>query len=317
MIRQIPARGETKSNRMIHRGLRENLELYSMLLPLIALVFLFNYIPMYGIVIAFQDYLPGQPFLAFDGSVRWVGLAYFKKFVESIYFARLIKNTVYLSILNLVFGFWVPIAFALIVNEIKKIRYKKFVQTASYLPHFISSVVIAGLVISFLGRNGLINNFLSLFGVADENLLLNADAFPYVYTLTNVWTGFGFGSILYFSTIASIDPNLYESARIDGASRLKQAWYITLPGIKPVIAIRLILSIGAILYSNTEMILLLYNTSTYRTADVIGTYVYRMGILEGQFSAATAVGFFMSVIGFLLAFAANRVSNRLTGYGLW
>ena len=173
------------------------------------------------------------------------------------------------------------------------------------------------MVISFIDNQGLVTNFLTLFGFERQNYRINPDAFPATYTITNVWKGFGFGSILYFSTISSIDQGLYESAKLDGANRFQQVLHITLPGIKHVIAINLIMAIGGILNTNSDLILLLYTEATYNVADVIGTYTYRLGIVGGQYSYTTAAGLFMSVIGFILTYTANKVSNRLTGMGLW
>lgn len=293
----------------------EMLQYYSLLIPVLALIFVFCYIPMYGIVIAFQDYLPGSPFIG-EG-VRWVGLKYFERFIGGEYFTRLIRNTLVLSGLNLAFGFSVPILFALLMDQIKTTWLKKTIQTASYMPYFISSVVVAGMVISFIDTDGLVMQLLSVFGVPKQNLRINSGTFPWIYTVTNVWKSFGFGSILYFSTISSIDPGQYEAARIDGANRWMQVWHITLPGLRNIIAINLIMAIGGILNANSELILLLYTSATYDVADVIGTYTYRMGIEGGQYSYTTAAGLFMSLIGFALTFAANKVSNKLTGYGLW
>ena len=293
----------------------EMLQYYSLLIPVLALIFVFCYIPMYGIVIAFQDYLPGSPFIG-EG-VRWVGLKYFERFIGGEYFTRLIRNTLVLSGLNLAFGFSVPILFALLMDQIKTTWLKKTIQTASYMPYFISSVVVAGMVISFIDTDGLVMQLLSVFGVPKQNLRINSGAFPWIYTVTNVWKRFCFGSILYFSTISSIDPGQYEAARIDGANRWMQVWHITLPGLRNIIAINLIMAIGGILNANSELILLMYTPATYDVADVIGTYTYRMGIEGGQYSYTTAAGLFMSLIGFALTFAANKVSNRLTGYGLW
>ena len=293
----------------------EMLQYYSLLIPVLALIFVFCYIPMYGIVIAFQDYLPGSPFIG-EG-VRWVGLKYFERVIGGEYFTRLIRNTLVLSGLNLAFGFSVPILFALLMDQIKTTWLKKTIQTASYMPYFISSVVVAGMVISFIDTDGLVMQLLSVFGVPKQNLRINSGAFPWIYTVTNVWKSFGFGSILYFSTISSIDPGQYEAARIDGANRWMQVWHITLPGLRNIIAINLIMAIGGILNANSELILLMYTPATYDVADVIGTYTYRMGIEGGQYSYTTAAGLFMSLIGFALTFAANKVSNRLTGYGLW
>ncbi len=304
-----------RKNGMRSEYVRENLEMYSLLLPVLILVFIFCYIPLYGLVISFQDYSPGAPFVG-EG-VKWVGLKHFVNFVSSKYFYRILRNTLVLNSLNLIFGFTAPIIFALLANEVKRPKIKKLVQTASYLPYFISSVVVAGMVISFISTDGIVNQIVQMLGFARQSFRTDSSKFPIIYTITNVWKNFGFGSILYFSTLSSIDPALYESASIDGAGRFKQMWHISLPGLKNVIAITLILQIGSILSTNTELILLLYLPATYETADVIGTYIYRLGIEGGQFSYTTAVGLFMSLIGFLLTFFANKISNKLTGYGMW
>lgn len=307
----VPARRRPKYRRDI---VKENIEVWLMMLPVLALIFVFSYVPLWGVIIAFQNYQPGSPF--FDPA-NWVGLKHIRQFLNSPFFGRLITNTLRLSVLQILFAFWVPIIFALFLNEVTHMRFKKVVQTCSYMPYFVSSVVVAGMVISFLDVNGLINNLLALFGKQPYEYMTDPKAFPAIYTVTTIWKDFGFGSILYFSTLSSIDPSLYEAARIDGANHTQQIWHITLPGLKAVIAIKLIMSVGSILSSNTDMILLLYNTSTQKTADVIGTYVYRLGIQGGKFSYTTAVNLFMSLIAFLLTTAANKVSNKLTGSGLW
>ncbi len=299
------------------RYLRENVELGTLFLPAAILIILFCYIPLWGVVIAFQDYVAGNSLFAFDDSVKWVGLKHFLKFVNNRYFFRLLGNTFRLSVLNLVFGFTIPIIFALLLNEVRNMRYKKIVQTSSYLPYFISTVVAAGMMLSFLEINGLINNFSKLLGLEAKEYIIDPKYFSGIYTITNVWKHFGFGSILYFSTISSIDPVLYESATIDGANRWKQMLHITLPGIKFIIAVQLVLQVGRILSTNTDLVLLLYRSSTYSTADVIGTYIYREGIMGGKYSYSAAVGLFMSIIGFALTYIANKVSNKLTGYGMW
>lgn len=306
-----------KKPRYSKERIRENLQLYAIMLPVLVLIFIFCYIPMYGLVIAFQDYNPGNPFIAFDGSVKWVGLTHFITFAKSIYFFRLIKNTLLLSFYNLIFGFWVPIAFALLLNEVLNMHFKKLVQTASYMPYFISSVVVAGMVLSFIQTDGIVNSVFAIFGKAPVAYNTSASAFPVIYTLTNVWKSFGFNSILYLSSISSVDPSLYESARIDGANRLKQCMYITLPSILPTISIMLIFTVGSMLSSNSDLILLLYNSATYSTADVIDTYIYRIGIEGGQFSYTAAIGLFSTAINFILVFVANKISNKLTNYGLW
>ena len=296
--------------------LQENLELYSLFLPAAILIFIFCYIPLGGLIIAFQDYLAGNPIFAIS-NVRWVGLKHFQRFIKSVYFERLITNTLRLSMLNLLFGFTIPIMFALLLNEVRNLRYKKIVQTASYLPYFVSTVVAAGMMISFLEMGGVVNSVLKVFGIQPKEYIAYPNYYPAIYTITNVWKNFGFSSILYFSTISSIDPVLYESARMDGANRWQQMRHITLPGIKFIIAVQLVLKMGHILATNTDLALLLYRPSTYSTADVIGTYVYREGIRGGKYSYTTAIGLFMSVIGFMLTYITNRISNKLTGYGMW
>lgn len=306
-----PARKRKKYRQDI---VRENIEVWLMMLPVLVVIFIFSYIPLWGVIIAFQNYQPGSPF--FDPN-NWVGLKHIRQFINSPFFSRLIINTLRLSLLQICFAFWVPIIFALFLNEVTNLRFKKVVQTCSYMPYFVSSVVVAGMVISFLDVNGLINNLLCHLGIAPYEYMTDPNSFPAIYTITTIWKDFGFGSILYFSTLSSIDPSLYEAARIDGATHMQQIWHITLPGLKAIIAIKLIMSVGSILSSNTDMILLLYNTATQKTADVIGTYVYRLGIQGGKFSYTTAVNLFMSLIGFALTSAANKISNKLTGSGLW
>lgn len=295
----------------------ENIELYLVMLPVLILIFMMCYLPLYGLLIAFQDYTPGMAIFSLTENIRWVGLKHFVNFINGKYFVRLITNTILLSLYNLIFGFWVPIVFALLLNEVRHMKFKKFVQTASYLPYFISAVVVAGMVLSFIDMSGIVNKIIVLFGGTATPLNTSPSAFPVIYTITNVWKSFGWNSILYLSTMSSIDPALYESARLDGANRFKQMWYVTLPSILPTIAIMLIMAVGGILGSNTDLILLLYNTATYPTADVIGTYIYRVGLEGGQFSYTAAVGIFSSVINFALVFGANFISNKLTNYGLF
>ncbi|NSW91018.1 MAG: sugar ABC transporter permease [Firmicutes bacterium] len=299
------------------RNIKENIELYILILPVLLHIFIFHYIPLYGIVIAFQDYYPGSPFIAFDGSVKWVGLKHIIEFIKSIYFVRVFRNTILLSFYGLVFGFWVPIVFALLLNELANGFFKKFVQTASYLPHFISNVVVAGMVISFISTDGIVNDLIVLLGGNPIRFNIEPRYFRVIYTITSIWKSFGWSSILYLSSISSIDPNLYESARIDGANRFHQVRDITIPSIMPTILILLIFSIGSLLGSNTEMILLLYSPAVYETADVIGTYLYRDGLLGGRFSFGTAVGLFTTVINFALLYTANTISRKRTDYALW
>ena len=299
------------------RNLKENVELYLIMLPVLVHIFIFCYLPMYGIVIAFQDYLPGSSFISLDGSTKWVGLQHFSEFITNMYFWRLIKNTVVLSVLNLGLVFWTPILFALLLNEVRAPFYRKFVQTVSYLPHFVSAVVVAGMVISFTNSDGILNQVRALAGLTPVAYNNSPEAFPWIYTFTNIWKTFGFGSILYLSSMSAIDISLYEAARLDGANRLKQMWHVTLPMIRPTITIMLFFAVGGLLSANTEMILLLYNPATYQTADVVGTYIYRDALLTGRFSYGTSVDIFTAIINFTLVFGANFVARKTSDYSLW
>ena len=265
-----------KKKRISRSDLIENIKLYLLASPVLIHIFIFCYIPMYGVLIAFQDYHPGDKLCSITQS-HWVGLKHFINFVTDPYFSRLVGNTVWLNILCLVFGFAAPIIFALLLNEITCSWYKKFVQTASYMPHFISSVIVVGMVFTFVNGEGIVNDFLALFGVQRSSLLVEPKAFPAIFVTTSVWKSFGWGSILYLSNITSIDPGLYESARLDGANRGQRMWYITLPHLKNLILIQLIFSVGGLLSSSTDLILLLYNPAIYSTSDVIGTYRYAQG----------------------------------------
>lgn len=295
---------------------KENLQLWLMMIPSLALIFIFSYIPLYGILIAFQKYMPGKDIIG-PNMGKWVGLANFKKFVSSIYFPRIIRNTVVLSLYSLALGFLAPILFALLVDQIRAMRFKKILQTVSYMPHFISTVVVVGMLCSFVYSDGLITQFLTLFGLPAKNYRMESSAFRLIYTLTKVWKGFGWGSILYVATISGISPSLYEAAKLDGANRWQQIWHITLTGLRPIIAINLIMSIGGLLNADSGFIQLFYQPATYEVSDVLGTYIYRLGIEDGQYSLTTAAGLFMSVIGFVITLCVNKLSDWLTGYALW
>ena len=305
-----------KKKRISRSDLIENIKLYLLASPVLVHIFIFCYIPMYGVLIAFQDYHPGDKLCSITQS-HWGGLKHFINFVTDPYFSRLVGNTVWLNILCLVFGFAAPIIFALLLNEITCSWYKKFVQTASYMPHFISSVIVVGMVFTFVNGEGIVNDFLALFGVQRSSLLVEPKAFPAIFVTTSVWKSFGWGSILYLSNITSIDPGLYESARLDGANRGQRMWYITLPHLKNLILIQLIFSVGGLLSSSTDLILLLYNPAIYSTSDVIGTYVYRLGIEGGKFSQTTAINLFVTVINFALLFICNKITTKVADYGLW
>lgn len=307
---------EKRPGRISHKA-KTQLQLYAIMAPVLALIFVFCYLPMFGLVISFQDWIPGMPFFDFTGKTNWVGFKHFINFFENPYFWRLIRNTLVLSAWGILVAFWVPVAFALLLNELRMQRFKKFAQTASYLPYFISSVVVAGMALSFLRSDGIINQIITLFGGKPFNLNMTPQYFPLVYTMINIWRNFGWGSILYLSSIASIDPTLYEAAGLDGANRWKKMWHVTLPAIKPTIVIMLIRQAGSMLSADSDMILLLYSPATYEHADVIGTYLYRYGLEGGNFSYGSAVGLFISVISFGLVFVANAVSRKTADYSLW
>lgn len=280
-----------------------------------------SYVPMPGIAVAFQDYKLGQDGI-FADNAKWVGFKHFIKFIQGRNFEKLMGNTLRISIKSLLITFPIPIAFALILNEIKHMQTKKVVQTISYMPHFISTVVVAGMVTSFCATDGLIGQITGILGEKPTNILQEPKNFDTVYIATIVWVTFGFDSILYMSAISGIDQELYEAARLDGASRWQQVWYITLPGILPTVSICLIMALGGILGTNTDLILNLYGPANYAKSDCIGTYVYREGIGDqgtggGKYSATAAIGLFSAVINITLLFIANKISNLLTDTGLW
>ncbi len=285
-----------------------------MALPAVAYFLVFHYYPMYGMLIAFQDYSPGK---GIWGSV-WVGFEHFRQFFGGYYFFRLLSNTVIISVLSLLWGFPLPIIFALMLNEFREGTFKRTVQTVSYLPHFISLVVTCGMIINFLSpANGIINTLIKALGGSPVNFLGQPQYFRTVYVASGVWQEFGWNSIIYLAALSGVDQQLYEAARIDGAGRWKQMVNITLPSIQTTIIILLILSVGNIMSVGFEKIILLYNTSTYETADVISTYVYRMGLQSLQYSFSAAVGMFNSVVNILMLIMANTLSRRLTGSSIW
>lgn len=284
-----------------------------MILPIIILIFVFCYIPMYGILMAFQNY---RPQLGVLGS-EWVGLKHFKDFFTSPHALNVIRNTLFISIYGLAISFPAPIILALLLNEVRRPMYKRVVQTISYMPYFISTVVICGMLKSFLAYDGVVNEITAVFGATPQNYLSDPALFPSVIVWSDLWQSIGWSSIIYMAALAGIDPTLYEAARIDGCSRLKQIWHITLPGIIPTVITLLILSIGEILGANSSKILLLYGPLTYETGDVIGTFVYRRGLKDGDFGYSTAVGLFETVVNFVMLVVANWISKKTTENSLW
>ncbi|SNR44218.1 ABC transporter permease [Puniceibacterium sediminis] len=294
--------------------LRREWQLYVLLLPTIIWLLVFLYKPMYGLQIAFKDF---SVFRGVAGS-PWVGLEHFYTLFGNDQFLRALRNTIYISMLSLVFGFPMPILLALMFNEVLHQTFKKTAQTIVYLPHFISSVIIAGIVITaFSPSAGIVNTIMGWFGVDPVYFLTKAEWFRPIFVGTTIWQEAGFQSIVYLAAIAGISPTLYESAVVDGASRWQMVWKITVPSILPTIIIMLIIRIGNMLEVSFEMIILLYQPATYETADVVNTFIYRQGIQGGQYDLAAAAGLFNAVVAFVLVMSANTISKRYSRTSLW
>ena len=298
---------------VIKRDLIRNKLLYIMILPVLAYYIIFYYVPMYGAQIAFKNFSVGK---GIWGS-SWAGLKYFKEFMNSYYAWRIIRNTFLINILDVTFGFPAPIIFALLLNEIKRVKFKRVIQTITYMPHFISIMVISGLIIDFMSRDGLVNQVMSNFGNQPIQFMVKQEWFRTIFVGSGIWQHVGWGTIIYLAALSGIDSALYEAAMLDGAGRWKQMVHVTLPGIAPTIIILLILRLGQMMSVGSEKILLLYNPSTYETADVISTFVYRKGLLESNYSYSSAVGLFNSVINFIILLSANKISKKLTETSLW
>ncbi len=304
---------EAKKRGDLLKKIIQHKHIYIILLPTILYYLIFCYAPMGGLVIAFQKFsitkgIFGSPWVWFDN---------FKAFITDYNFFRLLRNTVAINFWGLVFGFPAPIIFALLLNEIRNTRFKKLVQTVTYMPHFLSVVVVSGLVLTFVSSTGLINSLIEMLGGERISFMTEPDYFYKVYITSDIWQQLGWNSIMYIAALAGIDQELYEAAAIDGAGRWRQLWNVTLPGIKGTIMILLIMRIGRMLTIGYDKILLLYNESIWETADVISTYVYRRGLIDGDYSYSAAVGMFNSIINFIFLVAANKISNKATGSGLW
>lgn len=309
--KDIEMRNKTRNR--LAKDFKRNKYKYLLVLPVMVYFILFHYKPMYGIVIAFQRYrasagIAGSP---------WVGFLNFQRFFKDIYFWRILRNTFSISLLTLIFGFPMPILLALLLNEVRIPWFKRTVQTISYMPHFIAVVVVCGLINSFCQTNGLLNDIVVFFGGERSNLLARKELFYPIYIISGIWQSVGWNSIIYLATLAGIDQEQYDAARVDGAGRLQQLFYITLPGLIPTASMLLVLNMGSILSVGYEKILLLYQPLTYEVADVISTYVYRKGLIDGDFSFSTAVGLFNSVINVFFLLLANRISKKLGQSGLF
>lgn len=288
--------------------------LYILFIPVFIYYVLFQYLPMAGIVIAFKRYSPSLGIM----ESPWVGFRYFTQFFESIYFWRLLRNTLMLNLYDLVISFPAPIILALLLNEVSGIRIKRMVQTISYLPHFVSMVVVVSMLVNFLSpEKGLINNLIAAFGGNRIYFLAEPRYFWGIYTGLNIWKGVGWGSIIYIASITGIDPQQYEAAKIDGAGRWQQLIHITLPCISNTIIILFLLKIGHLLEIGYQTIILMYNSSIYETADVIGSYIYRRGLVESDYSFATAVGIIQSLVGLVMVILSNRLARKYSESSLW
>jgi putative aldouronate transport system permease protein len=291
-------------------NLRMTWPLYVMIAPAVILVFIFNYIPMYGMVIAFQNYQPSKGFI---GS-PFVGLSWFQYLFSMRDFPQIIQNTFTIAIMKIVFGQLAPIFFALLLNEIGSVYFKRTVQTLVYLPHFLSWVIVGTIFVDILSTKGIFNQFLGLFGINPIFFLGTSRYFQPTIVAVDVWKGFGWNSIIYLAALAGINLDLYEAAQIDGASRLQKVWYVTLPGILPTIMLLSTLALGNVLNAGFEQILMMYNPAVYRVGDILDTFVYRSGLLEAQFSLASAVGMLKSVCGCIMVVFSYWLVARFSDY---
>lgn len=295
------------------RALRRDWRLYTFVVLPVLFLLIFRYVPMLGNVIAFRRFRPG-------GSIfgdEWVGLYYVQMFIQDATFWNVFTNTVILGGLTLAICFPLPIILALMLNELRSRVFKRWVQTITYLPHFMSIVIVAGMVLQLTALNGTVNQVVEALGGDKIPFMQRPDWFRDIYVTSEIWQTVGWGTILYLAALTTIDEQLYEAARIDGANRWKQTWHITLPGIRPTMVVLLILNIGNFMQVGFEKVLLLYNPLTYSTADVISTYLYRVGITSGSYSYAAAIGLFEALIGLVLVLSANQISKRAVGASLW
>lgn len=317
MVKVNPKVGNQVKERTLKHILSRDFKLnkykYLIILPVIIYLILFAYKPMYGIIIAFKDY---RPALGIANS-QWVGLKHFKNFFSDVYFWRLLRNTFSISGLSILFGFPAPIILALLLNEIQTTWFKRTVQTITYMPYFISLVVMCSIIKTYCQSDGIFSQIAVALGGSAQNFLMKGKNFYPIYVGSGIWQNIGWNSIIYLAALSSIDQEQYEAAKIDGAGRFKQMIYITLPGLLPTIMVLFILRMGGILNVGYEKILLLYSQAIYDVADVISTYVYRKGILNAAYSYSTAVGLFNSVVNVFFLVLANSLSKKLTESGLF
>lgn len=314
MEKQTNTLTATKKKKSRRKNILNSWQLYLLILPAFAFFLVFHYGPMYGVQIAFKNYMPS---LGIWGS-PWVGFKHFTKFFESYYFWDLLKNTLGISIYSLVFGFPIPILLALALNEIKDGSFKKTIQTVTYAPHFISTVVIVGMIIAFLSpTSGIINHGLEALGFEGKAFMEDPRWFRTIYVLSGVWQSTGWNSVIYMAALSGVDSQLHEAATIDGASRIQRLWYINLPVLVPTMVILLIMNFGGIMSLGHEKILLMQNPLNMPTSNVISTFTYQQGLLDAQYSYAAAIGLFNSVINSILLITVNKISSKLNDVSLW
>lgn len=293
--------------------IRRDWALYAMAALPILFLAIFRYVPMIGNIIAFRRFRPGGSLLGEE----WVGLRYIEMFITNPTFWHVFANTAIMGALTLLFCFPLPIVLALMLNEVRKRAFKRTIQSISYLPHFLSIVIVAGMVMQLVSVEGTVNQIITALGGDAIPFLQRAEWFRTIYVSSEVWQTVGWGTILYLAALSTVDASLYEAARIDGANRWRQTWHVTLPGIRPTMITLLILNIGMFLDVGFQKVLLLYSPLTYETADVISTYLYRVGLVSNNFSYAAAIGLFQALIGLAMVLSANLISRRTVGASLW
>lgn len=293
---------------------KNNWQLYVLILPAIIYFIVFNYMPLYGIQIAFKDF---KAVFGISGS-KWVGFKHFENFFHAYYFKRLLANTLLLNVYNLLWSFPVPIILAILLNQIKGSKIKRFIQTSIYVPYFISTVVLAGMLYIFLSpTSGIFNILRQALGMKSVDFMSDAKAFRTIYIVSGIWQSAGWGTILYIASLSGVDPSLYEAAEIDGASIWQKIRYIDMPSIVPVIVMVFILDCGKLLSSNTDKALVMQTAGNIPTSDIIGVYVYNVGLGSGQFSYTTAIGLFINIINFIIIITANQISKKISDVGLF
>ena len=314
----MSASGSTKTSnrnapavrkRTVIQRLAASWQLYLCLAPALLYMSIFHYAPIYGLQIAFKNFMPARKIM---GS-PWVGFKHFITFLQSVQFPILMRNTVLISVYSLIFGFPIPIILALMLNEMMNLKFKKFVQNATYIPYFISTVVAVAIIINFTSPTiGIVNKLITFFGGAAVDFMGRSSAFRPLYVISGIWQSMGWNSIIYFAALAGVDPQLYEAAQIDGANRLQKIWHINIPGIAPTIIMLFILNCGQLLNVGFEKVYLMQNAINLDVSEVISTYVYKVGILSAQFSYTSAIGLFNTVINFSLLLIVNNISKRVS-----